>query len=221
MTTESCLEPNIITANLALCVDAAKQQLDSFLALSSSEYEFFPMEEWCRIMMTLFALYKLSVGLKGVPEWDVNVCRQRIDLEAYLGQIISRLRPSNHIEIEDVSDDLYHVIPELLESVKTSYIISRDWPGSVTPGARVHMDMAKPFHQAKSENNHIGGVISGSAARTGCPAFRFWNTQGLAGHAESGWHDVRPAAALSPEEQLAKNDNLWSELMSVHGSDHS
>lgn len=215
---ESCLMPEFLVANLLLCVDAATQYLDSFISLSSDEYEVLPMDEWVRMTMTLFVLYKLSVGSKDLPFWDVEECRQRIDLEAYLNKIISRLRPSKHAEmLEDESEDLYHVLPELLESVKASYIISRDWPGSITPGARVHVDMSKPFHQAKNEADHIGGLLSNMDKRTRCPAFRFWNTQGIPSNADSEWHDVRPAAALTPEEQLAKNEKLWGDLVSSQG----
>ncbi|KAM0720653.1 hypothetical protein Q7P37_004790 [Cladosporium fusiforme] len=213
-TTETSNEWELLVANLVQCVDAIKMYIDGFLAISTSEYEHIPMEEWYRLMMMLFALYKLSVGPKDLPAWNVHECRQRIDLESYLGQIIRRLRPSGHTEIlEDASDDLYHVLPELLESVKASYIVSRDWPGSITPGARVHMDMSKPFQQSRNDTNHIGGLLTDAPRRGGCPAFRFWNTKGLDLGTVSGWHDVRPVA-LSPEEQLAKNDKLWSELMS-------
>jgi hypothetical protein len=81
-----------LTMNLVGCVDAIKAYLDTFLAADPSTHLHLPFEEWFRLIMAFFILYKLSAGSRDIQGWDVSLCRETIDIETYLGQAIEHMR---------------------------------------------------------------------------------------------------------------------------------
>ncbi|KAK3717731.1 hypothetical protein LTR37_005502 [Vermiconidia calcicola] len=123
-------------ANLVSCVDAIKRYLDCFLALDPTLHIQLPYDEWSRLVVALFVLYKLSVGPKELPGWEVSICRSTIDLEAYLSDVVGRLQHGNQPEDppDVASGGLYHLLPAILESAKASFVAARDTPHLVTPG---------------------------------------------------------------------------------------
>lgn len=73
--------------NLLACVDAIKEYLDTLLAMESSEWNYLPCEEFSRLVIACFILYKLSVGPREVSGWDVEMCRSRVDVEKCLDAV--------------------------------------------------------------------------------------------------------------------------------------
>ncbi|KAK5743305.1 hypothetical protein LTR17_002783 [Elasticomyces elasticus] len=202
-----------LIGSLVSCVDAIKQYLDVFLLTDALIRSTLPFEEWCRFVLAFFVLYKLSVGLREVPAWDVELCRRTVDLDAYLSAAIENLRQAarGHAPSDNSARSLSQVLPDVLESVKASYRATRDSPSPIVPDARVHFDMSKKLRiPTKSTTPSCG-----RPPPRGCPAASFWTAQALDLDNSSDWHGVRLNGALDPSAQLEKNENLWTELLST------
>ncbi|KAK3074892.1 hypothetical protein LTR53_002282 [Teratosphaeriaceae sp. CCFEE 6253] len=204
----------LLFGNLASCADAIKQYLDVVLALELAVCGALPFEEWCRFIMAFFVLYRLSIGPREVPEWDVQLCRQTIDLEMYLGRAATFLRQASRLDSGSSSQGLYYVLPDVLKSAKASYVAVRDTPEAVPPGSRVHLDLSKPSQTARGPRVNNPSTFLGE--RRGCPATGFWTHQALALDSDTDWHGVKVEEALDPSVQLQKNECLWSGLLSTY-----
>ncbi|KAK5677598.1 hypothetical protein LTS10_010170 [Elasticomyces elasticus] len=202
-----------LIGNLVSCVDAIKQYLDVFLLTDALIRSTLPFEEWCRFVLAFFVLYKLSVGLREVPAWDVELCRRTVDLEAYLSAAIENLRQAARVQAlsDNSARSLSQVLPDVLESVKASYRATRDSPSPMVPDARVHFDMSKKLRISTKSTT----PSCGRQPPRGCPAASFWTAQALDLDNSSDWHGVRLNSALDPSAQLEKNENLWTELLST------
>lgn len=163
-----------IFSNLTTCIDALREYLDVFLAMDVSFYPHLPLEEWNRVVMAFFILYRLSAGLPEFPSWNVSCARFTVDLEQYLAQAIDRIRQSRPDEGDNkiASADLYTVLPEILESAKASYVLQRDHPEQVPAGMKAHIDVGtgRPFRNNASSTPRSFG----SSSRVKCPATGFW-----------------------------------------------
>lgn len=164
----------VLVSNLTTCVEALREYLDVFLAMEVSTYPHLPFEEWNRVILAFFILYRLSVNLPEVSTWDISYARLAIDLEGYLTQAIDRILRSRPDEggNEIASADLYSVLPEILESAKASYVLRRDHPEQVTAGLKAHINVGTgaPFrNNASSTHNTLT-----SSMRVKCPATGFW-----------------------------------------------
>jgi hypothetical protein len=196
--------------NLLACVDAIKDYLDALLAPEGTEWDVLPCEEWSRSIVAFFVLYKLAAGPREISDWDVELCRSSIDLAKYLEDIANRLSRS-HRSLEAVQhphECLYFVLPAVLRSARSSFILVRDSPHLVKPGDRVHMDMSK---------EQIVEELARPVARRRCPATAFWTDRALMLDQETDWHKVDFTGVIDPAAQLAKNERLWSDLLGGHG----
>jgi hypothetical protein len=194
--------------NLLACVDAIKDYLDTLLAMQSSEWNYLPCEEWSRLITACFILYKLSVGPRELSDWNVEICRGRVDFAKYLDAVADHIYSSRQsLETsEDNVESIYSVLPDILRSARASFVIARDTPHLIKPGDRVHTDLSK---------EKIGAEISRPKTQRGCPVTSLWADRALLLDQETDWRAVKLSHALDPAEQLAKNERLWSDLLGM------
>jgi hypothetical protein len=194
--------------NLIACVAMIKDYLDTLLAMDSSEWNYLPCEEWSRLIVTFFVLYKLSVGPREVSGWDVEICRSVIDTEKYLDAVADHVCSSRQSlkTSEETIDSIYFVLPDILRSARASFVTARDMPHLVKPGDRVHVDPSKKEVRAK---------IDGPKIKRGCPVTSSWTDRALLLDQETDWRAVELSQAVDPAEQLAKNERFWSDLLGM------
>lgn len=202
--------PYDLESSLLKCVEAIKCYLDSFLAIDITTYNSLPVEEWMRLIITFFILYKLSDGSRDIPDWNVDLCRNKVNIEAYLATVARRIRSTrSSLDLcQPERDELYFVLPLVLESARHSYVLARDAPLLVRPGQRVHIDMSR---SRRAE----GGKTAASRASK-CPATAFWVDKAIKIDHGSDWHGVTlPNHATHPADQMAKSNDLWNELLGM------
>ena len=199
--------PNLHT-NLVALVCAIKNYFDALLAINDADWNALPYEEWSRNIVAFIILYKLAVGPREIPGWDVTLCRSNIDLAEYLDVVAERLSHSsqNFKPRQEVNEGVYFVLPAILRSVRKTFVLVRDAPHLVVPADRVHMDLSQ---------GQIAEELAVPKQRARCPAAAFFTDRALVLDQEIDWCGVELNGVLDPAEQLAKNERLWSELMDV------
>lgn len=201
-------------SNLLALVGAIKNYLDSLLAIDCAEWNTLPYEEWGRSIVAFFILYKLAVGPREIPGWDVTLCRSNIDLAEYLDVVADRLAYSSQgsKSEQQANDGVYFVLPAILRSVRKTFLLVQDAPHLVVPGDRVHMDLSK--EQVMEE-------LTRPKERARCPAAAFYTDRALVLDQETDWCGVEFDSVLDPAAQLAKNEKLWSDLLDVDAAGDS
>ena len=171
----------VLVSNLTSSVDAIKDYLDYFLTTDTSIDNRLPLEEWFRFVLALFAAYKLSLKLKEFPQWDVRYIRDSLDLEVYFNAFIDRFRASQQAEDYNIASegaDIYSVLPEVLESARSSFIFARDHPDQIDQNFKPHID---PGSAKQSKKQHR----KASPHHRGCPATGFWTAEAI--QADMNW----------------------------------
>ena len=74
----------MVISNLVKCVSSTKEYLDLFFAIPAAEHTSLPISAWYQVILAVFVLYRLSVGLPEVPEWNREIAHQSVDLQEYL-----------------------------------------------------------------------------------------------------------------------------------------
>jgi len=210
----SALDTPILHTNLVALMDAIKNYLDALLAIDGAEWNSLPYEEWSRTIVAFFILYKLAVGPREIPGWDVTLCRSTIDLATYLDVVAERLSHSSQAfsPRQQANDGVYFVLPAILRSVRKTFLLVRDAPHLVVPGDRVHVDVSK--EQFMEE-------LARPKGRARCPAAAFFTDRALVLDQEIDWCGVEFNGVLDPAAQLAKNEKMWSDLLEVNAVDSS
>lgn len=175
---DSARTRSFVITSLTKCVDAIKLYLDQFLSMDPHVDNSLPLEEWCRLTLALFVAYKLSVPLIELPSWDPRLAQETLDLELYLGAFVDRLH--GNCWNEDLSlalrnRSLYTVLPELLDSARTSFTQARIFMHTVPRGKQVHIDLLgeEHFGDGESTNAHF----SGASSQGKCPVTEFWTRE--------------------------------------------
>ncbi|KAJ5241821.1 uncharacterized protein N7469_000148, partial [Penicillium citrinum] len=195
--TISSVSPMVIN-NLIKCVSFTKEYLDYFIALPSADLNSLPFSAWYQVIFTLFVLYRLSVGLPEVPEWNVEIAQHTVDLIHYLDLLSSQMKaiqPSADRQLPTKS--LFSRLPEIIGNVKTSY----------TSVKESHM------HDHDSRNAHpefLASIekASSSQRQYRCPALRY-----------SSRNTFQPPSqpilqsAIATEVQRIEYEQLWGDLM--------
>jgi hypothetical protein len=193
--------------NLLACVDAIKDYLDTLLAMDGSEWNHLPCEEWSRLIIACFILYKLSVGPREIIGWDVDVCRRRFDFAKYLDAVADHICNSRQSrEMPETIESIYLVLPDILRSARASFVVARDTPHLIKPGDRVHTDLSK---------ENIRAEINRPKIQRRCPVTSLWADRALMLDQETDWRAVELSYALDPAEQLVKSERLWNDLLGV------
>ncbi|KAL3455335.1 hypothetical protein BJX64DRAFT_295152 [Aspergillus heterothallicus] len=184
-----------LISNLIRCTESVKEYLDLFLTIPETEYHTLPFCIWYKVIIAIFILYRLSVGISEVPEWDVALAQQTVDIEVYLGTLVSRLEVLQK-ESSAANKSLYTMMPEIINSVRTSYVLASEDAAKVVQAQHPHQAFA-------------GAPVIPGRGRQRCPGMR--NLRLSAG--VSDMEQSRLASAVAAEAQMIENEILWSELL--------
>lgn len=198
-----------LIANLVKAVDAAKEYLDCFLDTPTEIYNSLPLEEWFRLIVAPFVLYKLSIGLSEVPEWDAQIARETMDLERYMDILIDRLNTAHVGENSDRADNLFAMLPKIMESAKASFVAARDNPSMFHDRNQSHYD------QGFAENDSTPTKCPLSMSRRGkCPATGHLADRRTSIHGDSAACPHTPDY-ISAEIQSIEDEKLWNDLLMI------
>ncbi|KAF3384741.1 hypothetical protein F1880_001719 [Penicillium rolfsii] len=187
----------MIIRNLINCVSSAKEYLDCFLALPAAEHNSLPFSTWCQVVLTVFVLYKLSVGLPEVPQWNVKIAQQMVDLQEYLDKLLSHLqgikpRPDRQI----ATKSLFSRLPEIIGSVRTSYMLTKEEFAQICDS-----------HNAHPEFQALNNTSSSVRRLHRCPAVRYTT------RAVTQVQDPRTLqSAITMEVQSIEDEQLWGNI---------
>ncbi|KAJ6113861.1 hypothetical protein N7523_007178 [Penicillium sp. IBT 18751x] len=189
--------PPMVIGTLTKCVSSSKEYLDLFLAITAVEHGILPFSAWYQVILTIFVLYRLSVGLPEVPEWNVKIAQQIADLQEYSDMLLHHLQaiePSPDREIPTKS--LFSRLPEIIRSVKSSYGLAKENIAQVHYSRIAH-------HEFKGLNNTASAV----QGRHRCPALRY-----------SSRRIVQPMGQFTPQNPIAREvqrieeEKIWSDI---------
>lgn len=208
------LDTSILHNNLMALVVATKNYLDALLAVDGAEWNSLPYEECSRTIVAFFILYKLAVGPREIPGWDVASCRSTIDLAQYLDNVAECLAHSSQAfkPGQQANGGVYFVLPAILRTVRKTFLLVRDAPHLAMPGDRVHMDLSK---------EQFAEEFTRPKERARCPAASFFTDRALVLDQDIDWCGVELNGVLDPAAQLAKNEKLWSDLLHVNAVGNS
>ncbi|EEA25704.1 conserved hypothetical protein [Talaromyces marneffei ATCC 18224] len=190
--------PPMVISNLIKCVTSTKESLDSFLAIPVTGHCSLPFSTWYQLILTVFVLYRLSVGLLEVPEWNVEIAQQTVDLQAYFDTLLSYLHIMKSSPDRQIpTKSLFSRIPEIMESVRTSYALAREDIVEVRDSSNAH-------HELNASNNTASSV----QRLRRCPALRYSNRQVTQAPSQPA-----PQNAIAMEIQRIEDEKLWGDLL--------
>ena len=187
--------PPMVINNLIKCVSSTKESLDSFLAIPVTKHSNLPFSTWYHVILTVFVLYRLCVGLPEVPEWNVEIAQQTVDLQAYFDTLLSYLqlmKPSPDRQIPTKS--LFSRLPEVMESVRTSYALARENLAEVRDSRNAHHEL----------NNTASSV----QRLHRCPALRYSSRKVAEAPSQPSLQN-----AIAMEIQRIEDEKLWGDLL--------
>ena len=188
----------MVISNLIKCVSSTKEYLDSFFAIPAAEHNNLPFSAWYQVILTVFVLYRLSVGLPEVREWNVEIAQQTVDLQGYFDTLLSHLqaiKPSPDRQIPTKS--LFSRLPEIIGSVKTSYALAKENLAQVRDSRHAH-------HELKASNNTASSV----QGLHRCPALRYSSR-----HVVQAPGQPTLQNAIATEVQRIEDEKIWGDLL--------
>ncbi|KAL4867741.1 hypothetical protein BDV12DRAFT_186432 [Aspergillus spectabilis] len=186
--------PPMVISNLTKCVGSTKEYLDSFFTIPAAEYNRLPFSAWYQVIFAVFVLYRLSVGLPEVPEWNVEIAQQTLDPQKYLNILLSHLQaiePSPNRQIPTKS--LFSRLPEIIESVRTSYALANE---NLAQGR----DSRHAHHELKASALSVQGHR--------CPALRYSSR-----HVNQALGQPALQTAIATEVQRIEDEKLWGDIL--------
>ena len=200
---------------LLVCLEATKGICEAFLNVPAAEYRQLSFIQWSGLLCATVVLYKFSIGLAQVPEWDVRVARDALSLETFLETIYSRMHSVSRSDPINVGKkDLFSMMGPIFENVKRTYDRLKQLPQSQSAND------TNPVH-ATSFPDLVSAASPLKTYQHRCPAFPFWKSQGpdvsLFHEVEgfpSGHSPVNTAIgeALSGFDFVA-DDDFWAETI--------
>ena len=144
--------------------------------------------------MTVFVLYRLSVGLPEVPQWDVEIAQQTVDLQAYIDKLLSHLQVIKPLPDRQIPNkSLFSRLPEIMGSVRTTYALAKENLAQVRDSRHAH-------HELKAFNNTASSVRR-------CPAVRYSSR-----HVAQAQDLPTLQSAITTEVQSIEDEKLWGDL---------
>jgi hypothetical protein len=200
--------PSLI-ANLVKCVESAKHLLDHFLSMPTASISSLPLSECYRIILATAVLYRLSLGLPKVPDWNANTAQQTVDLEEYLNSLQDRFQSVQGRTLlrTNSADNLFAMFPDILNSVKSSYTSARDCP-SILP------DYEKRAHQNFSMAAGSCTSTTGMRKTYGCPGLRYLSRQSDNSTNQSTLDD-----GVAADLEAIENEMFWSDVLTTDNFD--
>lgn len=158
---------------LLLCLEATKGFCESFVTISVEEYRNLSYIQWSALVFTTVILYKLSIGVAHLPEWDARVARASIDIEQFLETLCARILSVSHPDAGTLdSADLFSMMGLIFANVKQTYDRLK-----CLPQAHSVTDI-NPVHATRFPNSSISQLPLSTKYQHPCPAFQFWKAQG-------------------------------------------
>lgn len=119
------------------CLLAAIAYLECLFETLEEHLRLLPFEEWTRLTLAFFVLYKLSLGVSDVPEWDPVLARDACNLQWYLKRALTCLESIKKQHSTDL-DTIFHMFPIILESTNTAYSLICQHPYMFPQGIQAH-----------------------------------------------------------------------------------
>jgi hypothetical protein len=157
---------------LLVCLDATTRFCEGFLALPAGEYRHMSFIQWSGLIYATVVLYKFSLGLPQIPEWDVGVARSAINIEAFLETLYARMHsvsPPDSANLEKA--DLFSMMGPIFENVKRTYDRLKQLPQSQSAND------TNPVHATSFQNASASAASPLKTYQHRCPAFPFWKSQ--------------------------------------------
>jgi hypothetical protein len=193
--------PGLI-ANLINCTDAAKDYFDCFLRIETQQYHSLTLEEWFGLILAAFALFRLCLGLREVPEWTPETARATLDLEDYFSRIHDQLEAAREAASETDkagAESLYALLPQIFENVTESFVAAKDGFAPTPDGVRAHQDL------------RFGpGHLPSTGTRVRCPA-----TRNLPTTSSSYPSNTPPTCKVTPEELTRDLQDLQTDAFLI------
>jgi hypothetical protein len=201
---------------LLICLEATKRFCESFLTISAEEYGQMSFIQWSGLIYATVMLYKLSIGLPQVPEWDVSVARSAISIEEFLETLSTRMHSVSRADLATPKTDLFSMMGPIFENVKRTYDRLKRLPQSQS---------ANDTDTVHATSFPVAPESTASPVKTyqhRCPAFPFWKNQnsdmslfhGLEGFPGGNSSFNNPAIGDGfTGFDLAENHDFWAEAM--------
>ncbi|RAH41858.1 Zn(II)2Cys6 transcription factor [Aspergillus brunneoviolaceus CBS 621.78] len=187
----------MVISHLTDCVSSAKDYLDIFCALPAAAQRRLPFSTWYQVVLAVFVLYRLSVGLPEVPQWNVDIARETVDLQEYTDQLLSHLQgiaPLSDRQIPTTS--LFSRMPEIMQSVRTSYALAKENGAPVRDSRHAHHDLAS-----------VNRTASSTPRLHRCPAVRY-SSRSVAPELDL----PTLQSAIATEVRSIEDEKLWGDL---------
>jgi hypothetical protein len=187
----------MVISNLIKCVSSTKEYLDSFFALPATEQNSLPYSAWCQVVLTVFVLYRLSVGLPEVPQWDVEIAQQTVDLQEYIDKLLSHLQVIKPLPDRQIpTKSLFSRLPEIMGSVRASYVLAKE-----------DLAQARDSLHAHHELNGFNNTASSVQGLRRCPAVRYSSR-----HVAQAQDLPTLQSAITTEVQRIEDEKLWGDI---------
>ncbi|KAL4875020.1 hypothetical protein BJY04DRAFT_233085 [Aspergillus karnatakaensis] len=185
--------------NLIDCVTSTKEYLDWIFTVPSVEYNHLLFAAWYQVILAAFVLYRLSVGLSEVPEWDVEMVQRIVDPAEYFSTLLSHLHaiellPESGIPIKS----LFSRLPEIIRSVKTSYAKAKENSAQIDDTRHAH-------HEIIVSNNQTPLVYR----QHRCPALRYSSRK------STQTPDQPALQEIAREVQSIEDEKLWRNILAL------
>lgn len=173
-TSDESLNAHIKLEILVLCLNGAKDFFQSFLTIPASEYQSVSMIQWNALIFATMVLYKLSIGMASIPEWNPEVAQSSVPLETYLETCCQRMSAATSYpsvsEGWEQRQDFFSLMSPIWRNVKDTYLRLRQmsWAEAVADVGKVHAT-SFPNMSASGESSP-----SRTTVHHRCPAFSFW-----------------------------------------------
>ncbi|KGO65950.1 hypothetical protein PITC_021510 [Penicillium italicum] len=190
--------PPMVISNLVKCVGSTREYLDLFLAIPAVEHNGLPFSTWYQVNFTVFVLYRLSVGLPEVPEWNGEIAHQSVNLEEYLETLLSNLqaiKPSPDRQIPAKS--LFSMMSEIIGSVKNSYAVAKENLAQVRDSYHAHHEVVA----SKTTASSAQGLHR-------CPALRYRSRRVAQAPDQPTLQNT-----IAAEVQKIEDEKIWGDIL--------
>ncbi|EKV12271.1 hypothetical protein PDIG_45960 [Penicillium digitatum PHI26] len=190
--------PPMIISNLVKCVSSTKEFLDFFFTIPAAQHGDLPFSTWYQFIFAIFVLYRLSVGLPEVPEWNGEIAQQSVNLQEYLERLLSNLQSTKpSLDRQIPTKSLFSMLPEIIGNVKNSYIVAKENLAHVSDSHHAHHKLGASKTTASS-----------APGRHRCPALRY-----SCRHVAPAPDQPTLQHAIATEVQKIEDEKLWGDLL--------
>jgi hypothetical protein len=189
--------PPMIISNLVKCVSSTKEYLDIFFAIPAAEHGSLPFPAWYQVILAIYVLYRLSVGLPEVPDWDREIAQQSVNLQEYLDTLLSSLQALKPLQDRQIpTKSLFSRLPEIIGSVKNSYVLAKE-------------DLAQVnSHHAHHKLGASKNMVSSAKGLHRCPAMRYSRR-----HIAQALDQPILQNAIAMEVRKIEDEKLWGDIL--------